>query len=159
MSRIFISYRRSISRYAADMLHQFCAGQFGWQFVFFDRETIQPGEPFPDRIVQALSRCEVFLPLIGPRWLEVEDDNGLRLHQPEDWVRQEIATVLGRNRDRPAGSASPVLVIPLIEAGASMPTAERLPDELKSLSELNAVIFHNPRDLELIVAVINEHLG
>jgi hypothetical protein len=47
----------------------------------------------------------------------------------------------------------------LIEAGASMPTAERLPDELKSLSELNAVIFHNPRDLELIVAVINEHLG
>jgi hypothetical protein len=159
VSRIFISYRRSISRYAAVMLQQFCASRFGRQFVFFDTETIQPGEPFPDRIVHALAKCEVFLPLIGPKWDEIADENGLRLYQPEDWVRREVATVLCRNINRPTGSANPVLVIPLIEAGGSMPAPEALPDDLRSLSTLNAVSFHTPRDLELIVPVIDEHLG
>jgi len=159
LARIFISYRRSLSRYAAEMLHRFCVRRFGRQFVFFDTETIRPGESFPDRISQALMDCEVFLPLISPGWLEVQDENGLRLHQPGDWVRHEVATVLGRNRACPLGSTNPVLVIPLVEVGASMPTSDQLPEELKSLAIQNAVSFHNPRDLDLIVPAIDEHLG
>jgi hypothetical protein len=141
------------------MLHQFCIGRFGRQFVFFDTETIQPGELFPDRISKALANCEVFLPVIGPKWHEVQDENGLRLNQPDDWVRREIATILGRNREYLPIGASPVLVIPLVEASATMPTSDQLPEELKSFVRLNAVNFHNPRDLELIAPAIDEHLG
>lgn len=159
MTRIFISYRRSISRYAAAMLHQFCVNRFGRQYLFFDTETIRPGDSFPSRILRALSTCEVLLPLIGPNWHKVADENGLRLQQPEDWVRREIATVLRRNRETPAGSAKPVLVIPLIEAEASVPRADDLPDELKALQELNSVNYHNPRDLDVIASAINDRLG
>ena len=68
--------------------------------------------------------CDVLLALIGPQWVARDVSGRRRLHDPNDYVRREIAAALQRDDVR---------VIPLLVSGAEMPRAEELPDDLKPL--------------------------
>jgi hypothetical protein len=128
---IFISYRRTEGAPYAGRLADALSIQFGADQVFLDINSVNPGERFPGIVEAKLSACEVLLAVIGPTWLTVTDTSGQRrIDNPDDLVRSEIATALGR---------PDVLVIPILIGTTSMPAAADLPNPLARLAECNAV--------------------
>src|SRR5215204_5337453 len=115
--KIFISYRRDDGGHAG-RLQARLAREFGEDAVFFDLNTIEPGERFADKIREAAASSHVLLAVIGPRWLAPEADGKRRLDDPEDYVRAEIASALKQG----------VRVIPVLVQDAPVPRAEDLPD-------------------------------
>lgn len=141
MARIFLSYRREDAGGHARHLFEHLASRYGKKAVFMDVATLQGGEAFVDRIDQEVGRSDVFLALIGKRWLEASDDAGRRrLDAPEDYVRREVAAALARN----------VKTIPVLVDGAAMPRKEALPPDIEDLTLRNAVELSSARwDYEL----------
>jgi hypothetical protein len=130
VSRVFMSYRRDDSQAEALMIYQRLAQRLGEDTIFFDLDTLDPGVKFIVEIINAVNRCEVFLAVIGKRWLSIQNEHGRRrLDDPDDILRLEIATALGRD----------VLIVPVLIAGARMPKKNELPDDLKSLTDRNAL--------------------
>jgi hypothetical protein len=130
MSRIYISYRRTDAAPYAGRLFDHLSRHFGRGFVFMDIQGgIAPGQDFTQAIDAALNTCDVALVLIGKHWATSTGPNdGLRLDDPNDWVRLETAAVLRRN----------VLVIPVLVDGARLPDPASLPEELRPLCRRNA---------------------
>lgn len=121
---LFISYRRDESRHAAGRLAEDLAQVFGVDAIFRDIEGIDPGVDFSSSLERALGSCVVMLVLMGPRWIDISDAQGRRrLDDPQDWIRQEIATALSRN----------VRVVPVLLEGAPIPAAASLPSDLQPL--------------------------
>ena len=88
MARVFISYRRSESKWAAGRLYDRLAEVIGRDNLFFDVSNIEPGEDFVSRIREIVGRCDVLLAVIGPNWATVQDGSGRpRLHNGRDLVR------------------------------------------------------------------------
>ncbi len=145
MSDIFISYRREDARADAGRLCDRLDRRFGDRHVFMDIEDIKPGTDFTRVLEDTLDRCDVMLVMIGRNWLD--SGNAGRLHDPEDFVRLEIEKALDRH----------VLVIPVLVAGATMPSAGALPEELRELAqrqafEIRDISFHE--DADRLIAVI-----
>jgi hypothetical protein len=123
--KIFVSYRRSDSQGWAGRLGERFARAFGDVALFFDIESIAPGDDFIEAIERSLAECEVALALIGPGWLSSSFPDGRRrLDDPGDFVRLEIETALARK----------VRVIPVLLGGAAMPAQDKLPASLASLA-------------------------
>ena len=130
MPKIFISYRRGDTRPYAAWLHEHLAGRFGRRNVFIDVLTITPGQEFPSAIETRIKSANVVIALIGTTWLDARTDAGeLRLADPADYVRGEIAAALERR----------IRVIPVLVEGAAMPPRERLPSDLQALTSHQAV--------------------
>src|SRR5690349_5086869 len=129
MPSIFLSYRRSDVPAHAGRLYDRLVGHFGTDNVFMDVDTLEPGEDFVERIQARVARCDVLLAVIGPAWLASDGVGGRRLDDPSDWVRVEIAEALKRQ----------VRVVPVLVAGAAMPPAEDLPEQLRPLSRRHAL--------------------
>jgi hypothetical protein len=128
--RIFISYRREETAYAAGWLFAQLADHFGDGQVFKDVDSIQLGDDFVEVITRAVGSCDVLLALIGDEWLAITDEHGRRrLDDPDDFVRLEIEAALTRN----------VRVIPILVEGARMPRADELPDSLVTLVRRHAL--------------------
>jgi TIR domain len=128
--RIFISYRRNDTAYAAGWLYERLAGRFGGGQVFKDVDSIQLGDDFGEVIVRAVGSCDVLLALIGEEWLTATDEHGRRrLDNAGDFVRLEIEAALSRR----------VRVIPVLVDGARMPRADELPDSLAALVRRQAL--------------------
>jgi len=125
MTDIFVSYRRGdgerARRIARDLGDRFDV------FVDADREALDFGDDFPDRITQALDECSVCLAIIGPGWLS--DENVARLADPGDWVRREIVQALASKRVR---------TVPVLVGNAALPDGSRLPALLQPLLARNA---------------------
>jgi hypothetical protein len=125
MTDIFVSYRRGdgerARRIALDLGERFDV------FVDADREALDFGDSFPDRITQALDECSVCLAVIGPAWLS--DENIARLADPNDWVRREIAQAIASKRVR---------TVPVLVGNAVLPDSARLPAMLQPLLARNA---------------------
>jgi len=139
MSRIFISYRRTDTAGHAQNLHDRLCRWFDPQReLFFDASNIESGTVFPQVIRLALDEACVVLVLIGPGWLE--ELNRRSALQEVDFVRQEIAVALARQRNGQA------LVIPVLLGDATMFGADaldaRLRDELAGLCALDVHAFH-----------------
>jgi Hsp70 protein/TIR domain/DnaJ C terminal domain len=129
MARVFISYRRSDTRWAAGRLYDRLAEMLGRDNVFFDVSDIEPGEDFVFRIGEIVGKCDVLLAVIGPTWLSTADESGnRRLQSSQDLIRVEISTALQRN----------IRVIPVLVDGAEMPQEAQLPEDLASLARRNA---------------------
>jgi hypothetical protein len=128
--RIFISYRREETAYAAGWLFNRLADRFGPDQVFKDVDSIELGDDFVAAITSAVGSTDVLLALIGDTWLTVSDDHGVRrLDDPEDFVRLEIEAALTRN----------IRVIPILVDGASMPSDDELPPSLAQLARRQAL--------------------
>ena len=120
---IFISYRRADTIHQAGWLFERLAAHYGPDRVFKDLDSIRPGDEFAITIREALESCEIFLAVIGPRWLSAKNRAGRRLDDPDDLVRLEIEAALTRH----------IRVIPVLVDGAKIPPASELPPSLAEL--------------------------
>jgi len=129
MPNIFISYRREDSLGHTGRLFDRLGKHFGKAHVFMDIAGIEPGLDFVEAIDKAVGSCDVFIVVIGKQWLSAKDADGKRrLDNPEDFIRLELATALKRN----------IRVIPVLIQGATTPSSEDLPEDLKMLSRRQA---------------------
>jgi len=134
--RVFISYRRADSATFSGRIYDHLTQALGRREVFKDVDDIPPGVDFPSYIGQTLSHSDVLLAIIGPQWLAAAPGEAPRLLDPADFVRVEIAS----------GLQLGLTVIPLLVDGATMPAAEALPEELRPLTRLNALMVRNDPD-------------
>ncbi len=128
--RIFMSYRRADTGWAAVSLFDRLADQFGRDKVFKDVDSIDLGEDFVEAITTAVGSSDALLALIGNQWLTVTDQHGRRrLDNPGDFVRLEIEAALTRG----------VRIIPILVDGALMPHEDQLPESLAPLARRQAL--------------------
>jgi hypothetical protein len=128
---LFISYRRSDSAGHARALYRDLCRRFDKQRIFFDRESIEAGSVFPDRLREGIDACRVLLALIAPGWLDAKNAAGQRrLDSEDDFVRQEIAGALRLGRH----------VIPVLFDDTPMPDAGQLPEVLRPLAACDALL-------------------
>ena len=126
---IFLNYRREDTEGYARLIQKSLEERFPG-CVFRDVSGIAPGANFVREIERKLETCHVLLVLIGKDWLTVKNAQGVRrLDDARDFVRLEIATGLRRG----------VPVIPVLVEGARMPEEGDLPDDLRPLSQHQAV--------------------
>ena len=116
--KIFVSYRRDDVPGDARGVRDALAARFGKASIFMDVDNLLAGQRFDDELAKALAACDVFLAIIGPRWMDLlktKASGGDR-----DYVREEIAAALKRN----------IVVIPVrVGREGSMPALPR-PDDL-----------------------------
>ena len=137
MGGIFISYRRDDTGGHAGRLNDRLRDYYGPSRIFRDVETIEAGHDFVEAINSALASCEIQLVVIGPDWTSLRDASGTRrLDITGDFVRIEVAAGLSRKKVR---------VIPVLVSGASMPSADELPEELKDLTKRKSVSLRSDR--------------
>jgi len=148
MSGIFISYRREDSAGWTGRLAEQLKERFGAESIFMDIDTLTPGVDFTEALQKYVSSCNVLLAVIGPSWATATDKTGkLRLENPNDWVRVEVAAALKRK----------IQVIPVLVGGASVPTMDILPDELDPLAHRHAHELTDKRwhfDLEQLIKAL-----
>jgi hypothetical protein len=134
MAGVFISYRRDDSAGFAGALKRELASRLGPERVFLDIKDIDGGTEFPVALDEAIKSSEVVLVLIGSRWLDAKDGQGMRrLENTDDFVRQEVARSL-------AGRAR---VIPLLLDGTQLPASYQLPVDLQPLTTRQALELRN----------------
>lgn len=131
MGGVFISYRRADSQGTtgrlADRLQQILGRDAP---LFYDIDSIRPGEDFQDVITETLAECDVTLVMIGPQWTTLADAEGRRrLDDPDDLVRLEVEESL---------KSATTTVIPVLVDGAVMPSPDSLPESIRSLANVHA---------------------
>jgi len=131
MSDIFINYRSVDTKYSAAATYELLAARFGADRIFLDNQSIGLGTGYPARLRMALESMRVLLVLIGPRWLSTcaADEQRLLIERDDDWVRHEIRRALRRGTP----------IVPVLLDGASLPTATRLPADVRRLLHYQAV--------------------
>jgi hypothetical protein len=130
VAKIFISYRREDSAHFAGRLHDRLEREFGRDSLFMDIDGIPFGADFVRAISEEVAKCDVLLAIIGPRWLDAEDENGRRrLDKESDFVRVEIASALKRD----------IPIVPILLEGTKVPNPDLLPDDLKPLALRNGL--------------------
>ena len=128
-ARVFISYRRNDTKWAAGRLYDRLAAVLGAENVFLDVSNIEPGKDFVLEIKEVVGTCDVFLAMIGEHWLEsAGDSTSRRIDNQRDLIRVEVATALERN----------IRVIPILVDNATLPDEDALPTDLASLARRNA---------------------
>jgi hypothetical protein len=139
-TRIFISYVRG-DRDAALRIRDRLAAAFGSRNVF-DDYYIASGDRWERELEAAIARSDVLLAVIGPRWLEQLGDQDVR------HARQEIAFALNRN----------ILVIPVLVGGASAPSPDALPDDIRNLGLVHYQVvspYRFDRDVSALIAALS----
>ena len=146
--RVFISYRREDTGSAAGRVYDRLSRLLPKSNLFFDVNTIGGGEDFVQRIESEIGRSDVALVFIGDKWLEPAHRSGSgRIWEQDDFVRAELRTALGR----------PMLILPILVAGARMPKPEQLPEDVRAVTGKNAMPLRHESfddDAENIVAAV-----
>ena len=124
--KVFISYRRDDDPSAAARVRDALAARFGKSSLFMDVDSLSAGQRFEAELANALTACDVFIAIIGPRWMDLlrskSQMSGLR-----DFVRDEIALALRRK----------IMVVP-VRVGREnnlppLPRAKDLPSDIRDL--------------------------
>ena len=71
MPSIFISYRQSDNAGYAGRIFDRLRYWFGKDELFFDIDTIEMGDDFPEEIDRAIRAVAAVLVIIGPQWLDL----------------------------------------------------------------------------------------
>ena len=121
--KIFISYRRADTASEADRLFEKLCDAYEPSGVFYDKESIGPGEDYEKRMLDAAENTLVMLVMVGQGW-QVE-----RLHEPNDAIVKELEAAF-------KGGAQ---VLPVLVGGAVMPELSALPKGLAWFQKRNAV--------------------
>ncbi len=127
---IFICYRRADTQHISRLIAERLENAFGADSVFIDYK-IPAGEDFVEFIDNRLKSTDIFIVVIGAKWLDIVDKHGnLRLYNAGDHVRKEVATALSREGVR---------VVPVRVDGAQHPSQEQLPQDLEKLATRNSL--------------------
>src|SRR4051812_6307986 len=126
---IFINYRREDSDTWVDHIYEKLCSHFSKNHVFMDVDSIPPGVDFVDAITSAASKCGLMLVIMGRGWAKMADNQGRpRIQNDDDFVRLEIAAAIRLN----------IPILPVLGFGASMPSQNELPEEIRALARRNA---------------------
>jgi TIR domain len=143
--QVFLSYRRNDVGGYAGRLSDDLRQRMGAKSVFLDVTAIGLGEAFTAAIDRALDESDAVVAVIGPGWLTASTPEGSpRLLDRDDYVRLELARVLQRE----------VRVVPILVGGASLPTADALPEDLRGLVERQGMVLRDEswhQDVESLV--------
>jgi pterin-4a-carbinolamine dehydratase len=144
----FLSYRREDSREWATLIFEVLRAALGSDAAFMDIDANRAGDQWEKRIDDALDRAKVVMPIIGPRWLFVQDKTGRRrIDGEDDWVRREIERGLAGKK-----------VIPILVGTATMPTRDALPSTISALYGIHAAKIDAKSDIDaLILRLIEDH--
>ena len=150
--KIFISYRRDDSAFAAGRIYDRLTDHFGDENVFFDVDSIPIGVDFVEYLSNEVRQCSAFVSIIGDRWLDAQDALGnRRLDNEEDFVRIEIEAALDLG----------LLIVPVLINGAEMPHAAALPVSVRPITRRNALSVSHARfkaDADGMVRQLDEAL-
>jgi hypothetical protein len=136
MAGVFISYRREDSAPYTGRIYDALRSSFPDVRVFMDIDAIDPGDDFVATIDRTLAQSQVVVAVIGPKWLAVTNQDGLRrLDSPDDYVVSELHAALEKD----------VCVMPVLVGGANMPPPTALPVPLRSLARRNAIEISDTR--------------
>jgi hypothetical protein len=126
-ARIFISYRSSDGKDKATALARDLGAVFGDAQVFLDKDDLRGGSRWRDEVQQLLDQRPVLLLLMTPQLLAATDDAGrLRIEDPDDPVRSELADALEANAQ----------IVPLLCDGFDAPpAASQLPPPFDQIGE------------------------
>jgi pterin-4a-carbinolamine dehydratase len=146
----FLSYRRDDSRDWANLIADTLHRTFGAASVFIDTDSIRIGDQWPRRIDRALEHASVVMPIIGSKWLFLQnpDDGRRRLDSENDWVRREIEYALTDEKE----------LLPIIVSGAAIPAGAQLPASIAALAQRQALRVSDKRDVDRVVEYL-ERLG
>src|SRR5437764_4459186 len=148
LGKIFINYRREGTADTAGRLCERLAQAFGHENLFVDFV----GVDLNARLNNQVAKCQVFLTVIGPSWLDAKDKAGQpRLYSTDDFVAVEIIAALAHN----------IPVIPVLVDGAHMPQASELPHSLAPITRCQAIEVSRlqfDRDAECLVERVHEIL-
>lgn len=152
MAKILLSYRRADTRAVVGRVYDRLAAHYGAAALFLDVDDIPYGSDFRDHIAGVMRETDVVVALMGEQW-RGESAAGVRILDERDPVRVEIeATLEGR-----------IALVPVLIDGATMPTAEELPESIAALSYRNAVALSTGRDFDQhvrrLIAAIDGLLG
>lgn len=118
-----------------------------------DVEDIPPGRDFVRMLESEVRRCEVFLAVIGAKWLHGRPGaTSPVLDEPSDFVRIEIEAALKHQK----------LIIPILVDGAEFPPTEALPSTIRALGHRNAFQLRHERfreDVQKLIEVIEQGLA
>ncbi len=127
---VFINYRRNEDGPFALLIKEKLKTAISEQNIFMDVDGLLPGDDYPKELELRVQQCDVMLTIIGPTWLNLKTDDGLRrLDQASDWVRIEVGHALRLGKR----------VIPVLVNRAGMPGRDELPPPLKPLADRHAV--------------------
>ena len=147
---IFISYRKEDSRDLALSLADKLQDHFGKEAVFLDRDQIEPGDNWRDKIETALSKATVVLAVIGPRWLITYDEYGQRrIDQDDDILAYELSLALQKGK----------IIIPLYLHGIKPLPAKAFPGRLIKLADQQGIEFDIIRDLTSLLTKLQGITG
>jgi hypothetical protein len=136
MANVFISYRRSDSAAIAGRIRDRLADYYGADAIFIDIDSIPVGIDFRQQIQEAITKNDLVLAVIGPKWIGSKKAGATRISDYEDPIRLEIETALNHG----------IPLIPVVVGGATMPKDSALPDSLQKLCFLNAAEVDDGRD-------------
>jgi TIR domain len=153
MPAICLSYRRSDSAAIAGRIYDRLVGRYGAGSVFMDVSDIPYGTDFREQIQTVFRDTKVLIAVVGPQWLGEKATSAARIRQKLDPVRVEILTAM---RQR-------IVVLPVLIDGATMPTADDLPREIREFAFRNALRADSGADfpwhMERLIAAIDLALG
>jgi hypothetical protein len=146
MDGVFVSYRRDDVGPLAAVLQPRFEDELDAP-VFFDLQSIPPGEDWEAAINAALQRCSVFVLLLGRDWVGKLPGGKRRIDEDDDVFRLEIERALD----------STAIIIPVLVGGVAVPEAPELPEGLRRITNLQTVKI-NPEHIEssintLIIAI------
>ena len=145
--QIFINYRRGDDPGFTQALFARLESAFAADQLFMDIDSIEPGLDFVRVLEEQVDKCDVLLTVIGPNWLEPDDETGSRrLDNPDDFVRIEIESGIRLGKR----------IIPVLVNGADMPSADHLPESLRPLARRNAVRLTHERFKADVSALIKQ---
>ena len=129
---VFVSYRRQSSNDLAGRMADRLRGHFGRRRVFLDVTDIRPGARFPHEIDRRIRDADAFVAIVDRTWENGSGELGAgNLHNPKDWVRRELSVALEHE----------VVVIPVLVNRAALPSAASLPEDIRAVTEYEAVPF------------------
>ncbi|TDI24202.1 MAG: TIR domain-containing protein [Acidobacteria bacterium] len=145
MPKTFVCHRREDTADVTGRIFDRLVMDYGGQQILKDLDSIPLGVDFREYLGRMVGECDVFLAVIGPRWLNAEGGTS-RLEDARDFVRIEIESALARE----------IPIVPLFVGGASMPSEEDVPESIRSFVYRNGVPvrpdpdFH--RDMDRVIA-------
>jgi len=152
MPKIFVSYRRADLPDLVDRIFDHLSAHFGKHEVFRDIDDVEPSAEFAKKIGDALRECRVIVALIGPNWLAISADGQRGIDKDDDWVRTELSTGLTIN----------LPIVPVTLNRATLPAADTLPNQMRSLIWRQALQLESGRtfsmDVGRLISAVSQYV-